>query len=96
MLQDPIGRNELGSLGAAGLIGHNLLEELINAEELMAVIVLNLGDPPQQFDFERNQLGRELGVSKERVRQLEVQALGKMRKRLEADVGPLAREYLVS
>jgi len=39
-------------------------------------------------------LGQELGISKERVRQLEVQALTKLRKSLEKQAGPLARNFL--
>lgn len=39
-------------------------------------------------------LGDELGISKERVRQLEVQALNKLRKSLEMQAGPLARSFL--
>ena len=64
---------------------------ILSSRERVIIRARKLVDEPRTLE----DLGRELGVSKERVRQLEVQALGKMRKRLEAEVGPLAREYLV-
>lgn len=55
----------------------------LNARERMIVVERKLKDEPRTLES----LGRELRLSKERVRQLEAQALGKLRKRLEGVTG---------
>ena len=51
----------------------------LNARERMIVVERKLRDEPRTLES----LGQELGLSKERIRQLEAQALIKLRKRLE-------------
>jgi RNA polymerase sigma-32 factor len=58
----------------------------LNARERMIIVERKLRDEPRTLES----LGQELGLSKERIRQLEAQALGKLRKRLEATTGPAA------
>jgi len=58
----------------------------LNARERMIIIERKLRDEPRTLES----LGRELGLSKERIRQLEAQALTKLRKRLEATTGSAA------
>ncbi|RED11811.1 RNA polymerase factor sigma-32 [Pontivivens insulae] len=54
--------------------------------EKMIVIERKMRDDPRTLES----LGNELGLSKERIRQLEAQALRKLRKRLEAENGASA------
>ncbi|HVL21369.1 MAG TPA: RNA polymerase factor sigma-32, partial [Amaricoccus sp.] len=55
----------------------------LNARERMIIVERKLRDEPRTLES----LGQELGLSKERIRQLEAQALGKLRKRLESVSG---------
>lgn len=64
--------------------------QVLTPRERHIVIARKLGDVPQTLDA----LGNELGLSKERVRQLEVQAFGKMKKSLAAH-GEALEQYLV-
>ncbi len=63
----------------------------LNPRERMIIIERKLRDEPRTLES----LGQELGLSKERIRQLEAQALAKLRKRLEATTGSAA-ELLTS
>ena len=63
----------------------------LNARERMIIVERKLRDEPRTLES----LGQELGLSKERIRQLEAQALNKLRKRLESVSGPAA-EMLTS
>ena len=63
----------------------------LNARERMIIVERKLRDEPRTLES----LGQELGLSKERIRQLEAQALTKLRKRLEAVTGAAA-EMLTS
>ncbi len=58
----------------------------LNARERMIIIERKLRDEPRTLES----LGQELGLSKERIRQLEAQALTKLRKRLEGMTGGAA------
>jgi RNA polymerase sigma-32 factor len=58
----------------------------LNARERMIIVERKLRDEPRTLES----LGQELGLSKERIRQLEAQALNKLRKRLEALSGTAA------
>ena len=58
----------------------------LNARERMIIVERKLRDEPRTLES----LGQELGLSKERIRQLEAQALAKLRKRLEAATGSAA------
>ncbi|MFQ8430405.1 RNA polymerase factor sigma-32 [Amaricoccus sp. W119] len=58
----------------------------LNARERMIIVERKLRDEPRTLES----LGQELGLSKERIRQLEAQALGKLRKRLESVSGSAA------
>jgi RNA polymerase sigma-32 factor len=51
----------------------------LNARERMIIVERKLRDDPRTLES----LGQELGLSKERIRQLEAQALAKLRRRLE-------------
>ncbi|MEO1550263.1 MAG: RNA polymerase factor sigma-32 [Pseudomonadota bacterium] len=62
----------------------------LNDRERMIIIERKLKDDPRTLES----LGCELGLSKERIRQLEAQALKKMRRELEARTG-MAAEMLV-
>ncbi len=69
----------------------DLLDEAFEAlteRERMIITARKLADAPETLES----LGRELKLSKERVRQLEAQALRKMRQRLEAAHGAAAAE----
>ena len=73
----------------------SLLDEAFEAltdRERMIITARKLADAPETLES----LGRELKLSKERVRQLEAQALRKMRQRLEATHGPAAAELAAS
>ena len=63
----------------------------LNARERMIIVERKLRDEPRTLES----LGQELGLSKERIRQLEAQALAKLRKRLESVTGSAA-EMLTS
>jgi RNA polymerase sigma-32 factor len=63
----------------------------LNARERMIIVERKLRDEPRTLES----LGQELGLSKERIRQLEAQALAKLRKRLENVTGSAA-EALVN
>jgi RNA polymerase sigma-32 factor len=63
----------------------------LNARERMIIVERKLRDEPRTLES----LGQELGLSKERIRQLEAQALTKLRKRLESVTGSAA-EALVT
>ena len=65
--------------------------EALNARERMIIMERKLRDEPRTLES----LGQELRLSKERIRQLEVQALNKLRKRLESVSGSAA-EMLAS
>jgi RNA polymerase sigma-32 factor len=56
--------------------------------EKMIIVARKIEDQPETLES----LGSKLGLSKERVRQLEAQALRKMRKHLEENVGEAAGE----
>jgi RNA polymerase sigma-32 factor len=58
----------------------------LNARERMIIVERKLRDEPRTLES----LGQELGLSKERIRQLEAQALNKLRKRLESVTGAAA------
>ena len=66
--------------------------EALTDRERMIITARKLADAPETLES----LGRELKLSKERVRQLEAQALRKMRQRLEATHGPAAAELAAS
>lgn len=63
----------------------------LNPRERMIIVERKLRDEPRTLES----LGQELGLSKERIRQLEAQALQKLRRRLEAATGAAA-ETLVT
>ncbi len=58
----------------------------LNERERKIIVERKLRDDPRTLES----LGQELGLSKERIRQLEAQALSKLRKRLEALTGSAA------
>ena len=58
----------------------------LNARERMIILERKLRDEPRTLES----LGQELGLSKERIRQLEAQALTKLRRRLEGMTGTAA------
>lgn len=58
----------------------------LNPRERMIIVERKLRDEPRTLES----LGQELGLSKERIRQLEAQALTKLRKRLEGMTGAAA------
>ena len=58
----------------------------LNARERMIIVERKLREDPRTLES----LGQELGLSKERIRQLEAQALTKLRKRLETVTGSAA------
>ncbi len=62
--------------------------DALTERERMIITARKLADAPETLES----LGIKLKLSKERVRQLEAQALRKMRQRLEANHGPAARE----
>jgi RNA polymerase sigma-32 factor len=63
----------------------------LNPRERMIIVERKLRDEPRTLES----LGQELGLSKERIRQLEAQALTKLRKRLEGMTG-VAAEMLAT
>jgi RNA polymerase sigma-32 factor len=58
----------------------------LNSRERMIIVERKLRDDPRTLES----LGQELGLSKERIRQLEAQALLKLRRRLESTTGAAA------
>ncbi|MEM1264611.1 MAG: RNA polymerase factor sigma-32 [Pseudomonadota bacterium] len=60
--------------------------ETLNTREKMIIVERQLRDTPRTLES----LGNELGLSKERIRQLEAQALKKLRKQLEMATGNAA------
>ena len=58
----------------------------LSARERLIIVERKLRDEPRTLES----LGQELGLSKERIRQLEAQALTKLRKRLESMTGSAA------
>jgi RNA polymerase sigma-32 factor len=58
----------------------------LNARERMIIVERKLREDPRTLES----LGQELGLSKERIRQLEAQALTKLRRRLESVTGSAA------
>ncbi|QDL91615.1 RNA polymerase factor sigma-32 [Paroceanicella profunda] len=64
----------------------------LTERERLIIAARKLADEPRTLDS----LGVELGLSKERVRQLEAQALRKLRKSLEARTGNAAQQFVVA
>ncbi|SES72102.1 RNA polymerase factor sigma-32 [Oceanicella actignis] len=64
----------------------------LTEREQLIIAARKLRDPARTLES----LGAELNLSKERVRQLEAQALRKMRQRMEESVGPEARELVAA
>ena len=64
----------------------------LSPRERMIIVERKLRDEPRTLES----LGQELGLSKERIRQLEAQALGKLRKRLEFVTGSAAEAVATS
>ncbi|MSU92285.1 RNA polymerase factor sigma-32 [Rhodobacteraceae bacterium 2CG4] len=64
----------------------------LNDRERMIIKERKLRDDPRTLES----LGSELGLSKERIRQLEVQALKKMRRRLESQTGNAAAQLAIA
>lgn len=60
--------------------------QTLNARERMIIVERRVKDDPRTLES----LGTQLGLSKERIRQLEAQALKKLRKQLEASTGDAA------
>jgi RNA polymerase sigma-32 factor len=65
---------------------------VLNRRERMIVVERKLRDQPRTLES----LGQELGLSKERIRQLEAQALAKLRKHLENATGSAAELILTA
>lgn len=74
-------------LGAARIWIKGAMGALTDREK-MIIVARKIEDQPETLES----LGAKLGLSKERVRQLEAQALRKMRKHLEENVGVAAGE----
>ena len=63
---------------------------VLNDRERMIVLERKMKDEPRTLES----LGGELGLSKERIRQLENQALSKLRRRLESKTGNLSKVFV--
>ena len=66
--------------------------DALNDREKYIVAQRKLVDEPRTLES----IGKELSLSKERVRQIEAAALDKLRKRLEKDTGKAARELVIA
>lgn len=66
--------------------------DALNDREKYIVAQRKLVDDPRTLES----IGKELSLSKERVRQIEAAALDKLRKRLEKDTGKAARELVIA
>ncbi len=64
----------------------------LNARERMIIVERKLREEPRTLES----LGQELGLSKERIRQLEAQALGKLKRRLESKTGTAAETLITA
>jgi RNA polymerase sigma-32 factor len=63
---------------------------VLNEREKMIVIARKMKEEPRTLES----LGGELGLSKERIRQLENQALSKLRRKLESKTGNIAKVFV--
>merc|ERR1711990_1233538 len=64
--------------------------KILTEREKKIIVDRKLRDEPRTLES----LGGELGLSKERIRQLENQALSKLRRRLESKTGNLSKVFV--